>query len=470
MNGASRDGFKPLPGSGCREMVWNYRFFGKLVAEKDNDWELGYFMTTMKKHFLILFASCLGLSAASLSAIASGQQAGRMCAILIGVDEYYRTDDLHFAGRDVSELQKTLEEYCGCRRFHVMDQTQAPSDQPDFAKILWTLDKEIERADQANYDSLLIFFAGHGHRDEVNNQLYLAPGDYIPTKQEQTGISIDFVQQKLNACKSIKHKFLILDTCHSGGSDASKAPLSGREIASRMAQTQNLITLASCRSEEVSREWSDNRHGLFTFWLCVGLSGWADRGSGPHAGNGKIEIGELHAFVAEMVSATLVTLSRRLEKRGQLKTQHIQNPELILGDAKNDVVVADVEMGNPQQKQAAFAKHVNQATRKLRAYQFRAAIRDLEQALAVKPYDPVALAFLAKTYYLKYDDSKEKQDWHTALAHADTSVLLTEYLIRHSPMNSAGQPKKPALAKKLQDQLDAVKERQATIETKGRQR
>lgn len=356
---------------------------------------------------------------------ASAETPGRMCAILIGVDEYYRTDDLHFAGRDVSELKSALETFGKCDRFHVMDQTQEPADHPDFAKILWTLDHELKRVNEAGYETLLIFFAGHGRLDEDSGETYLVPGDYIPGRLSQTAISVEFVRQRLSACDRVKHKFLILDACHSGAALSADRQATVSEIVGKLSGAADWITLASCGADETSLEWSDIRHGLFTYWLCIGMSGWADRWQGATAHNGVVEMVELHRFVTEMVEATLAIINQRAQ------TQHVQRPKLIMREGTADAALVQLKSRDEQAVERDVKEHLEDARFWIKQQSPRYALNELDAAHQLKPYDPEVLAWRGKAQYHQYQKTAERSDWKAARALLDTSILLTEYAIRH---------------------------------------
>ena len=340
---------------------------------------------------------------------------GRMRALLIGVDEYYQDVDLSFPGNDVRLLEHTLKAFCDCDSFHVMTQDQQRPDQPDFGKIVAALRQEVTVANSGHYDSLVIFFAGHGLRGR-DGQLYLAPGDYVPGLLERTGIPINMVRDTLASCNEVTNRFLILDTCHAAAQPAA------REIADALQDTRGLVTFASCRPGETSIEWRNCQHGLFTYWFCVGLSGWADRA----APDGVVDVRELDEFVREMVRRSLEEFSSRTEQ------PLVQQPELLGLDKQQTVPFARVDH---RVNQRQVDDLLDSALLRLKNQRPVDAITSLNKALDHKPWDPTLCALRGKAYQRMYEDGKRMEHLERALADLDTAILLKRHCRQLEELN-----------------------------------
>ena len=94
------------------------------------------------------------------------------------------------------------------------------------------------------------------------------------------------------------------------------AGLSSQELGASFRLAEGLVTLASCRKQESSREWEAKGHGLFTYFLAEGLTGKADANR-----NGVVDSDELYNYVLEKVS---LTSQRELNAR--------QTPVRIIGE------------------------------------------------------------------------------------------------------------------------------------------
>lgn len=64
-------------------------------------------------------------------------------------------------------------------------------------------------------DTLLLYFSGHGIRDELSGELYLATIDTEYEDLSATAIRADFIREKIQYSAATR-KILILDCCYSG--------------------------------------------------------------------------------------------------------------------------------------------------------------------------------------------------------------------------------------------------------------
>ena len=136
---------------------------------------------------------------------------------------------------------------------------------------------------------------------------------------ENLGLSAlrtDDLREFLRQCKA-SQKLLVLDCCHAGGEKGeSVAGSSSQELGASFRSAEGLVTLASCRKQETSREWEAKGHGLFTYFLAEGLTGKADAD-----GNGVVDSDELYSYVFQKVQ---LTSQRELNAR--------QTPVRIIGE------------------------------------------------------------------------------------------------------------------------------------------
>ena len=111
-------------------------------------------------------------------------------------------------------------------------------------------------------DLVLVYFAGHGR--EVKGSVYLAPKDATLNSIHTTGIPLKALHDMMENCKAAQ-KVLVLDACHSGA---------GRDVATMSPAFRDALntgrgtyTIASCDSNQLSHEWTDQQHGVFTHYL-----------------------------------------------------------------------------------------------------------------------------------------------------------------------------------------------------------
>jgi hypothetical protein len=191
-------------------------------------------------------------------------------AILIGINKYHESiGSLKYAVNDVISFRDVL---LSATYNFPEDQVLMLSDdekaefKPTFANIHSLLASWLSVPKPQ--DMVLVFFAGHGRL--VNGQTVLIPNDATANSVHTLGIPLSYLQGLIQQCRA-KQKLLILDACHSG---------SGRDFDPMSKDTENQIkaasgfyTMSSCSSEEVSYEWNDKQHGVFSYYLTEALQG-----------------------------------------------------------------------------------------------------------------------------------------------------------------------------------------------------
>jgi uncharacterized protein YciU (UPF0263 family) len=174
-------------------------------------------------------------------------------------------------------------------------------------------------------DLLLLYFSGHGIRDE-QGRLFLATYDTEIDILEATGVPAEFVTNAINGSRS-KRQLLILDCCNSGafshGTKSSSAV--GRSMGTARAFEGNgygRIVLTATDATQFAWEGDkiigDTQNSVFTHFLIEGLKGKADRD-----GDGKITIDDLYDYAYEQVV-------RHTPKQTPGKWSYKQQGEIIL--------------------------------------------------------------------------------------------------------------------------------------------
>ena len=215
-------------------------------------------------------------------------------ALLIGIDQYHESlGSLKYAGADCRTLSDTL--VSGPTAFPrdqvlLLDDTQAPDRRPTFANIHSFLGSWL--AVPKEDDLVFVYFAGHGRL--VDGKTYLVPGDATLSSVHTLGIPLKHVQSVMQRCKA-KRKVLVLDACHSGaGRDVATMP-DGMEEA--LAAGTGFYTIASCGAEELSHEWGEKGHGVFSHFLAEAL-----QGACSPASDGRLTVDRLYEWVHERVA------------------------------------------------------------------------------------------------------------------------------------------------------------------------
>jgi tetratricopeptide (TPR) repeat protein len=236
------------------------------------------------------------------AAVADGKKS---MAILIGVQDYSALPKLKYCRADVQLLAETLKRQCRFDSVVVMtEEARERRYRPSLGNLARELRQRLLLANSGEYQRVLLYFSGHGFRD-AQNRLYFAPPDCDRKNLELTALPQAYVKQMLDGCTRIPVKLLVLDCCHAGEAKGAGVGAGADEMTAAFKTAKGLLTLSSCSSDEVSLEWDEKGNGLFTYWLCEGLRGKADRDR-----DRQIDAYELHRYVYGNVLQTATAMGQ----------------------------------------------------------------------------------------------------------------------------------------------------------------
>jgi hypothetical protein len=221
-------------------------------------------------------------------------------ALLIGVDTYGEgLQPLPAASRDVAALRKTLLN----PQMGGFDEAKAVINptQPEMAREieLWLQDRQPE-------DLVLLFFSGHGVKDD-RRDLYFAAANTEKKRDRlliSTATSARFLHDRIRGCKA-KYQLLILDCCFSGafgewvGKDDGEIPLQEQLGA------EGRVVLTSTSSVDYSFEEKGADLSIYTRYLVEGIA----TGAADEDEDGAITVDELHRYARRKVKETAPTMS-----------------------------------------------------------------------------------------------------------------------------------------------------------------
>ena len=189
-------------------------------------------------------------------------------AILIGINGYHESlGTLNFCANDATLMQETLvSDCCGFSPENIvlLSDDQAKDRLPTFGNIHSWLGTWLSRPGPD--DLVLVYFAGHGR--EESGQALLAPMDATLESLPVTGIPVGNLVDMLERCRAAQ-RVLLLDACHSGAGRDVATMSSGFRAA--IDTGKGLYTIASCDADQISYEWPEKKHGVFTHYLVEAL-------------------------------------------------------------------------------------------------------------------------------------------------------------------------------------------------------
>ncbi len=136
---------------------------------------------------------------------------GTYHALVIGIDEYEFMSPLQTAVNDAESIHELLTERFDFRVRYLPNPTRN-----EILETLNTLRKELTET-----DNLLIYYAGHGTLEEVNDRGYWLPRDAKP--DDNTNWIPNYQLTDLLNIMSARHILVISDSCYSGTITRSSA-------------------------------------------------------------------------------------------------------------------------------------------------------------------------------------------------------------------------------------------------------
>ena len=271
-------------------------------------------------------------------------------ALVIANTEY---QDANFAkltapGKDAEEFAQVLRELATFDEVQVLLNEGEGKTRRSIARFF---------SERKRDDLLLLYFSGHGVRNDVG-QLFLAAHDTEINILEASGIPADFVTQSMNNSRS-QRQLLILDCCNSGafayGSKSASAVGKSMGIAtafegSGFGRVVLTATDATQYAWEGDKVIGDTQKSVFTHFLIEGLKGEADRNS-----DGRIHVDELYDYAYEQVV-------RRTPKQTPGKWSYKQQGDIVL---RENLKPREVKPASLPSDLLELLSHPNSSVRKV---------------------------------------------------------------------------------------------------------
>lgn len=250
-------------------------------------------------------------------------------ALLIGISDYEAgLNPLPTAVRDVAAMTEVLTqpELGGFLRENITVLTNASAS--DIREAIETVFAERDKG-----DLVLLYFSGHGIKDETGN-LYLGACNTQKNLRGQlkraTAVECRFIHDMMSESRS-KQQIIILDCCFSGAfAQGMTAKDSG--VVDVKGQLHHAVegraVLTSSTSTQYSFEEKQASLGVYTRYLIEGIQTGAADGND----DGEISVDELHEYARQRIKETFPQLKPELYavREGYklvVAKSHIRDPE-----------------------------------------------------------------------------------------------------------------------------------------------
>lgn len=248
-------------------------------------------------------------------------------ALLIGVSQYGAGfNQLPAATKDVEEMQRVLQH----------------PDMGDFKEVKSLIDPDPQEMGTAienlfgggsRDDLLLLFFSGHGIKDESGN-LYLATRTTRKNERggliRSTAISARFVQEIMSDSRA-RRQVVVLDCCFSGAfGEGLLAKDDGSIDVRKQLGGEGRAVLTSSTSTQYSFEQQDAALSIYTRYLVEGI----ETGAADLDEDESISVDELHEYASIKVQ----------------KAAPAMKPEIYSVKEGYKIIIAKVPIGEPKLK------------------------------------------------------------------------------------------------------------------------
>jgi uncharacterized caspase-like protein len=226
-------------------------------------------------------------------------------AVVVGVSEYMNSGipSLKYADKDAEALANFLR------------RPEGGGYDSDHMRVLLNKDATLANIKEAlinflnqaiDMDLVMIYFAGHGAPDPARPQnMYLLTHDSDPASLGTSAFPMWDIQTVLARYISAKRVVVFTDACHSGGISVnfatrglgkSEPNLVNQYLEDLSKTKEGIVVFTASAAGEVSQEFPEFSHGVFTYYLLKGLEGKAD-----YNNDYTVTINELMQYVEEQV-------------------------------------------------------------------------------------------------------------------------------------------------------------------------
>lgn len=232
--------------------------------------------------------------------------------VIFGIEYYKELAPAPYAENDAMIMKDYFKNLLGVKEVVVYTSEEAVGlifdnvFNPDYG--------DLQKAIIKGETDVFVFYSGHGVPSKDGEQVYLFPSTGRLARIDLEGYNINKFYENLEklGARSIN---VFLDACFSGESRFSEnhqkenlVSMKGIKVKPKLNKPweadSTFSVFSSSSFDETSCVFEPSQTGLFTYYLCAGLSGDADLN-----GDRKITMGELYRYVKDEVQETSKKIS-----------------------------------------------------------------------------------------------------------------------------------------------------------------
>jgi hypothetical protein len=251
-------------------------------------------------------------------------------AIVIGNRNYLKTKNVDYAIHDARAMKEYLTKTLGFKEGNIFYYEDASK--TDFEILFgnqYEFKAKVYNSVKPDRSDVFVFYSGHGAPDPRDNTGYFVPVECDPQYINISGYSTEVFFNNLSKIPA-RSVTVVTDACFSGADILEGISPIGIK-AKNFSSIQNGVMLSSSAGTQVSSWYTENNHGMFTYFFLKALRD----GNADFDDDGKVTAREVYQYVSDK-SDGVPYYARRF--------RNIEQTPTIQG-VKQDVVLVDYGTG-----------------------------------------------------------------------------------------------------------------------------
>jgi Caspase domain len=223
--------------------------------------------------------------------LATGAKNPDAVAVVIGNSNYSKGDisSVKYARRDAAIMREYLIKTLGYKPGNILFEQDAT-----YATMRAIFGSDSNHEGRLSdlvkegKSDVFVYYSGHGAPDTDTKDAYFVPVDADPAKIALNGYKLGTFYKNLSKIPA-RSTTVVVDSCFSSVEGARPVIFEVKAEA-----FGNATVLTSSGPGQISSDYPEKRHGLFTYFFLKGLRGDADANR-----DGKITAGEMHAYLSD---------------------------------------------------------------------------------------------------------------------------------------------------------------------------